>query len=168
MGQVDFIILNWLFAISVTAHNLEEAIWLPKWSITAGRWHPPVKPAVFRFAVLILTLFAYIVTILVYIGGKGSIGAYLVSGYALAMLLNVVFPHLIATIVLKKYAPGLITAMLLNLPVTICLLYYAVAEKYIELRLFYIFGPVVTLGILGMIPVLFGIGKHIFKDEGKG
>lgn len=73
MIHIDFITLSWLFAISITAHNLEEAIWLPKWSISAGRWHLPIEPAVFRFAVLILTLFAYILSILASIGGKLSI-----------------------------------------------------------------------------------------------
>ena len=97
MIQINFIVLSWLFAISITVHNIEEAIWLPKWSISAKRWHHPVNPRVFRFAVLILTIFAYITSILASLGEKQGIGAYLVSGYALAMLLNVVFPHLIAT-----------------------------------------------------------------------
>jgi len=165
MIQFNFTTLTWLFAISITLHNLEEAIWLPKWSISAGRWHPPVEPTVFRFSVLILTLFAYVFSILASIGGKLSIGAYLISGYAFAMLLNVVFPHLLTTIALKKYAPGLTTALFLNFPVTLSLLYYAVNERYIDLKKFYIIGPVVTLGILGSIPVLFRIGKRILYQD---
>ena len=41
--QMDFILIAWLFALVVTLHNLEEAIWLPDWSQTAGRWHSPVS-----------------------------------------------------------------------------------------------------------------------------
>ena len=96
-----------------------------------------------------------------------SLGAYLISGYALAMLLNVVFPHLIATIALKRYAPGLLTAILLNLPVTLSLLHYAIVNEYIGLKTFYIIGPVVTLGMLGSIPVLFGIGSYLFYRNDK-
>jgi hypothetical protein len=166
MTQHYFINLSWLFAVSITIHNIEEAIWLPKWSNSAGRWHHPIQPSVFRFAVLILTLLAYIFSIAALIGGKHSIGAYLVSGYALAMLLNVVFPHLIATIALKKYAPGLASAILLNLPITSALLYYAVAEDYIGLNKFYYIGLVVTFGILGLIPILFFIGnKTLIRKE---
>jgi hypothetical protein len=165
MIQINFIVLSWLFAISITVHNLEEAIWLPKWSMSAGRWHHPVEPAVFRFAVLTLTIFAYISTILAAVGEKQSLGAYLVAGYALAMLLNVIFPHLIATIALKKYAPGLTTALFFNLPITLGLLYHATIEGYIDLNKFYYIGPVVTIGILGSIPVLFAIGKRVIVPK---
>jgi len=79
--------------VAVAAHNLEEAIWLPKWSQSAGKWHPKVSAVEFRFAVAVLTILAAIAAILANLQGKGSIGAYLVSGYALAMLLNVIFPH---------------------------------------------------------------------------
>jgi hypothetical protein len=162
MIQIDFVLLSWLFAISVTVHNLEEAIWLPKWSVSAGRWHHPVEPAVFRFAVIILTIFAYISSILASTGEKQSVGAYLVTGYALAMLLNVIFPHLIATAALKKYAPGLTTALFLNLPITAGLLYHAVIEGYIDLKKFYFIGPVINIGILVSIPVLFAAGNRLF------
>ena len=161
MIQNNFIILSWLFAISITVHNIEEAIWLPKWSASAGRWHHPVEPRVFRFAVLILTILAYIAAILASIGEKQSIGAYLITGYALSMLLNVLFPHIIATLALKKYAPGLITALLLNLPTTTALLYFAVIEEYIDLNKFFYSGPLVTITILGLIPILFVFGKKI-------
>ena len=161
MIQNNFIILSWLFAISITVHNIEEAIWLPKWSASAEPWHHPVEPRVFRFALLILTILAYIAAILASIGEKQSIGAYLITGYALAMLLNVLFPHIIATFVLKKYAPGLITALLLNLPTTTALLYFAVIEEYIDLNKFFYSGPLVTITILGLIPILFAFGKRI-------
>jgi hypothetical protein len=161
MIRNNFIILSWLFAISITVHNIEEAIWLPKWSASAGRWHHPVEPRVFRFAVLILTILAYIAAILASIGEKQSIGAYLITGYALAMLLNVLFPHIIATFALKKYAPGLITALLLNLPSASALLYFAVIEGYIDLNKFFYSGPLVTITILGLIPIIFAFGKRI-------
>jgi len=80
-------------------------------------------------------------------------------------LLNVIFPHLIATIALKKYAPGLVTALLLNLPITAGLLYFAIIEQYIDLTKFYIIGPAVTVGILASIPILFTIGKKIFSYD---
>jgi hypothetical protein len=96
--------LRWLFALALTIHNLEEAIWLPKWSQQAGRWHPKVNKFPFRFAVVVLTLLAYGTVLGSYWGGKGSLGDYLLTGYAFTMLLIAFFPHLVATIVLRRYA----------------------------------------------------------------
>jgi hypothetical protein len=87
---VGFNELKWLFPIAITLHNLEEAIWLPAWSNRAGKWHRPVTPSAFRFAVAVLTALAFMVTIWSAIGGPESVGTYLLTGYALGMLLNVV------------------------------------------------------------------------------
>lgn len=42
---------------------------------------------------------------------------YIYLGFILMMCLNSIFPHLIATMVLKRYAPGTLTGLLLNLPI---------------------------------------------------
>jgi hypothetical protein len=158
---MDFILLVWLFALAVTVHNVEEAILLPAWSQTAGRWHHPVGPREFRFTVSVLTVAAYVAVLMVVIQGKESVGAYFVSGYALAMLLNVLLPHVIATIVLRRYAPGTLTALLLNLPITFLLLRQGLHEEYIQLNKFVWAGPMVVVMILAAIPVLFALGKRL-------
>ena len=154
---------RWLFALALTLHNLEEAIWLPKWSQHAGRWHPKASKIQFRLAVLILTLLAYGIVLWSYWGGKGSLGDYLLSGYAFTMLLNAFFPHLIATIVLRRYAPGLITALGLNVPVMSMLLFRGLEERYVSLSAFMISGVVFTAVIVAIIPVLFRIGRYFEK-----
>lgn len=154
-----------LFAIAVTIHNLEEAIWLPNWSQNAGRWHKPVDAGTFRFAVTVLTFLAYCTVMAAIVGGKQSIGAYLLAGYALAMCLNVFLPHLAATFLLRKYAPGIVSALLLNLPITILHLKLSVEQEYIRLERFYVVGPVVVVGILLSIPVLFAVGGRLFNPE---
>ena len=58
---MDFVLLSGLFALAVTLHNLEEALLLPTWSRSAGRWHHPVGAREFRFAVAVLTVFAYVI-----------------------------------------------------------------------------------------------------------
>jgi hypothetical protein len=153
--------LRWLFALALTIHNLEEAVWLPKWSHQAGRWHPKVSPLQFRFAVVVLTLLAYGITLWSYWGEKGSLGDYLLTGYALVMLLNAFIPHLVATIVLRRYAPGLITALCLNAPVTFLLLSRALEEGYVSWEPFLISSAVFIIAILGIIPVLFRVGHHL-------
>src|SRR5262245_23718629 len=109
---MTFFALTWAFVLAVAIHNLEEALWLPAWSRRAGRWHYPVGAPEFRFAVLVLTAAVVAAALLANNGGKGSIGAYLLSGYALAMLLNVVFPHVLASLIRREYAPGTLTALL--------------------------------------------------------
>ncbi len=156
---MSFIWFTWLFVIAVAAHNLEEAIWLPAWSRTAGRWHRAVGTTEFRFAVAVLTLLAIASATLVTVQGRASVGAYLVAGYALAMLLNVLVPHVAASVALRRYVPGTATALLLILPVTVGLLAHAWREGYVEPRAFLIFGPMIVVAIVASIPLLFWIGR---------
>lgn len=93
--------------------------------------------------------------------GRESFGAYLVAGYALAMLLNVLLPHLLATVAMRRYMPGTATAVLLNLPVTIYVLTLGFREGYIEPHTFLIFGPVVVVGIIALILLLFWVGRKL-------
>jgi hypothetical protein len=89
---------------------------------------------------------------------------YLLSGYALAMLVNVVFPHLAATFGLRRYAPGTATAVLFNLPVTALLLQQAFAEGRIEPNTFLWAGPLTAIVIAMSIPVLFAAGGAASPD----
>ena len=153
--------LGWFFALSVTIHNIEEALYLPRWSKRAGRWHSRVSAFEFRFAVFVLTAVAYGVVFLARAGGTGSVGAYLLAGYALAMLLNVFFPHLLATLGLRRYCPGLITALFLNLPVCLLILYTGFRDGHIAWGKFLWYGPACVAGLLLAIPVLFMAGRGL-------
>jgi len=161
--------LSWLtfeqlffwFPVAITLHNLEEAVLLPKWSQNAGRWHPPVEKIPFRFAVLILTLLAYVFTYVGFMGGKQSVGVYLLSGYALVMLVNVFFPHLLAAIRLGQYVPGLATGLVLNLPVCSVLLLFLLKNGYVSPWPLILTGVLFTVGILILIRVLFKIGEWV-------
>jgi len=149
-----------LFAIATALHNLEEAIWLPEWSRNAGRWHHAVERDEFRFAVIVLTLLAVLSVVLAIHQGKESLGAYLVTGYALAMLLNVLLPHVVGSLVMRRYMPGTATAVLLNLPVTLYVLNLGFRECYIDSHTFVIVGPAVVVSIVGLIPLLFWAGRR--------
>jgi hypothetical protein len=72
--------LGWLFTLGVLVHNAEEAVWLPAWSVQAGRWHAPVGAGEFRFAVGVLTLFFVLAAAWASMGGAGSFPAYLMAG----------------------------------------------------------------------------------------
>lgn len=162
-----FIILAWLFAAAVAVHNLEEAVFLPAWSEQAGRWHRPVGANAFRFAAFVLTVLAGVAALLATMQGRESYGAYILAGYALAMLLNVAFPHLLATLAMRRYMPGTATALALNLPVTAALLRQAFREGYISSTSFALAGPAVVLAIVLSIPALFYVGRKLLPDTGR-
>ena len=158
---MSFETLAILFVVVIAIHNAEEAWLLPDWSAGAGKWHVPVGAFEFHFALCVLTFAAALAAAAAIIGGRESIGAYLVSGYALAMLINVLVPHLAATIALRTYAPGTATALLLNLPVTSALMLKAIGDGYVAPNTFAWAGPAVTLAVALSIPVLFRIGRNL-------
>ncbi len=153
---MSWTVLAWLFALAVTLHNAEEAVLLPVWSRKAGCWHVPVAAADFRFAVLVMTAAVFVCAWLSV--QSSTIGDYLLCGYALAMLLNVIVPHLAATIALWRYAPGTGTALGLVLPTASLLLWRGIAEQRIELARFEWAGPATVAVILLSIPLLFSLG----------
>ena len=153
--------LLWLFPLAISLHNLEEAIWLPEWSRRAGRWHAPVVPGVFRFAVTILTAVALVLAWLSFRSGRQSIWTYMAFGYMVAMLLNVLIPHLAATVALRRYMPGLATALALNLPVLSLLAILALRENYVSGWKAIEYSLGMTVLLLLSIPVLFRLGKAL-------
>ena len=159
MDAASFQHWQWLFPVAITIHNLEEAIWLPKWSQTAGKWHAGVDAFDFRFAVAVLTALAWVATAWSVWGGPGSIGAYCFGGYVAAMLLNVLLPHLAATVGLRRYAPGLATALLLNAPVCSWLLLAGVRAGWFTGERLAIATAIAVPVLLGSIPVLFRLGR---------
>jgi hypothetical protein len=154
--NMSFQKLQWLFPIAVTLHNSEEVLWLPAWWVRHAK-QVPVHPGAgaFRFAVAVLTLAAFVVTFLSERKGKETVWAYLTFGYIVAMLANVFIPHIPASLVFRSYTPGVVTAVLVNLPVMGFLSIRAVREGWVSGRKAVAFGVAVPLAIAAMIPMLF-------------
>lgn len=149
----------WLFPGAFALHNLEEALWLPDWSQSAGRLHPPVGAGEFRFALAVLTVGSVLLTALALRrGGRWFLA---LAGLWGVMLLNIVFPHLLATLLLGRYAPGLGTGLLLILPVNVYLLRRAFREQALDGGPFLRALGVVALVLVGAIPGLFWLGRHL-------
>ena len=149
-------LLGWLFALGVVAHNAEEAWLLPDWPKRPIRWQ--VRPRAFRLGAMALSLLALLAAWWAEVGGGQSFGAYLLAGYALAMVLNVLAPHVIACLVTRSYAPGTATAVLFNLPMGGWLIYRSLSDGAIEPAVFAWSGPLVVLGLLACVPALFVLG----------
>jgi len=120
-----------------------------------------VAPAEFRFALVVLTVAAWVVTYLSWRTGPEKVWAYLVFGYIVAVLVNVVVPHIPAAIIFRGYAPGVVTAVLINLPVLTFLSVRAIKDGYVSGRKAVAFACVVPLGIVALSPVLFALGRWL-------
>ncbi len=136
--------VQWLFPLAVTLHNAEEAIWMPGW---AARHFPDLPlhlPSAMKIRVLLvlLTAGAFVVTDLSSRKGPDSVWAYLLFGSIVTMLLNVVVPHVPAALVARQYAPGIVTAVAINLPLMTYLAWLAVLDRWVT----------------GMKAVAFGVG----------
>ena len=156
---MNFDSLQWLFPVVLTLHNLEEAIWFPDWTRQAGRWHAPVSQRVFRFAAAVFTLLAFGVTWLSAASGKQTIWAYLTFGYMVAVLANVLIPHLAVTVAMRRYMPGLATGVALNLPTLSLLVILALRQGYVSgWKAAEYSVSVILIGLL-LIPALFKLGR---------
>jgi hypothetical protein len=129
LSRLSFERAQWAFPFVVAVHNLEEAVWLPGFWQNRS-WHLPISTSEFRIASGLVAILAYFLTYLSVRDGEKSVGAYMMASFCAIMLLNAIW-HIAATAYLRTYAPGVVTAVLLVLPVTIYLLRRALREGYI-------------------------------------
>lgn len=155
--------LLWLLPVAITIHMIEEMIWLPKWSQTAGSWHVPVRPGQFAFASIVLIVITFAVTAIAVQSDRGGAAVYVTMGLALTMLLNLYFPHIGSAISLKRYAPGIVTGLLINLPVMSFLIWQAVTKGYVNGLIFLLVGaPLVLIAARGWSFLLYA-GSILLK-----
>jgi hypothetical protein len=152
-----------LFLLGFSLHNLEEAIWLPEWSKQAKGFHKPVSKDEFYFAVICVTAIGYLITFQYFLlryTHLEDVSKLLYLGFIMIMVLNAVFPHLAATIRLRQYAPGTITAIVLNLPIGLHILHREI-HTLKELLLTVVSGIPLALVVLFLIRFGFRFGKKL-------
>lgn len=161
MGEIELGAIKLLFLLGFTLHNFEEAIWLPEWSRHAKRFHEPVGSNEFIFAVIMITVFGYLLTASdIIFGSIGNLVNYIYLGFIGTMGLNAIFPHLLACIFLKKYAPGLLTGIMLNLPLSIIIIYWHIQNG---VKAIYLIAAIAIVGILVLssLKYLFRVGRKL-------
>lgn len=147
----------WWFPVVFALHNLEEALWLPEWSSDAAPFHGPVAAGSFRFAVAALTALAVAAT--AFARTRGGVAAHVAVGAWVMMLGNVVAPHLLATVALGRYAPGLATGVALLVPVLGWLLVAELRDGHLSLGRALADGAGVTAVVVPSLPGLFALGR---------
>ncbi len=157
--------LLWVFfPMAITLHNLEEAIWLPEWSLHAERFHKPIESNEFYFAVIVVTILAYLATFLAIVCFSIWPFKQLFFGFLGAMILNTFIPHLAATIVLRRYSPGLLTGLFLLVPINSTLVAQAIGVGMLQWLEFVVATVVVAILLVSLLPLLFRLGKKLIDD----
>ena len=106
-------------------HNLEEALTFPRY-LPAARG---ISYSTLLVALLIATAVPFVVTI--WAQTSSSVAAlWCVLLIQAIVAVNVVWHVAVATTVLHGYVPGLVTAVLINLPFSVYLLRRAVRERW--------------------------------------
>jgi len=149
---VSHLLLVWLFTAGVCLHNAEEGYFAVAFSERASRLHWRIHPTAFRVALAALSGVFVCVAVAATIGGPRSIGAYLIAGVALAMVVNAFAPHLTATIASRRYAPGTATAIALNLPLGVMLICSSLKYGDVDPAVFVYAGPITAIGVLALVP----------------
>ena len=107
---------------------------MPEWALRHAAELPVHPPAALqiRLVLVVLTVAAFAITFLSVRRGPGSIWAYLTFGFIVAMLSNVLVPHVPAAIRFHGYAPGVVTAVSINLPVMSLLSLRAMRDGWVS------------------------------------
>ena len=107
-----------LLAGALTLHDLEEAVGYPLMRAAIAEILPraPAVETVWA-ALAAVTLAGVGVTAWAGLGPASPAKATALRVIALILLVNVVIPHVPAAVVLGGYAPGVLTALALNLPI---------------------------------------------------
>ena len=105
-----------LFALGVTLHNLEEALFLARWLRSHVKlWFVP-NPAIFWLLTSLVSLVIWVAAIGVTLRPENRSFRLALAGLALAMAVNAVLPHLALSLAKRSYSPGTASGMLFNLP----------------------------------------------------
>jgi hypothetical protein len=130
----------WLVPLLLTIHNAEEALFFPRYlpfvlsRLPAG-WQAlaaPLTTGQVWSALAVVTASAFAVAWWADLRPDSALALWLLLLIQATVLLNAVWHTAAAVVLFRGYAPGLVTALLLNLPFSIYLLRRASAEGWLS------------------------------------
>jgi Na+(H+)/acetate symporter ActP len=123
MAAASYKVTAILFGVSVTLHNLEEALFLASWSRCHLKlWFTP-NHKIYSVLTLLVSVVVWIPVVGISAWSENARLQAALAGFALAMVVNAIFPHLLLSLATRSYSPGAGTGMLLNLPLGIWLIH---------------------------------------------
>ena len=157
LDQLTYKALQRLVLLFLVLHNLEEAvtlkIYLPKINALLDGSVPASllasRPTLTQFYIALAgaTIFPLLIVAIATTGQPTRTKDYLVAILQALLLVNVFAPHVPAAIALGGYAPGVLTAVLLNLPFSVYFFRRSLRESRITRK-----GIIITMAIA--LPVL--------------
>lgn len=164
LNNFSFIQLLWGVPILLAIHNLEEAPFMEKWSKDLPLpIHPIVSTKQFVAAVSLLTIAGFAATYFGINSSNQPIGISIILGIQMVMLVNVFVPHLATAIRFRKYSPGIITGLLLNLPFSIYLFNRAMQGGFMSWQLVSILLAIAPFASIALITISLQFGKWLVK-----
>lgn len=172
------------------AHNLEESVAMARWAarelpallaelrdsgpeplpgagaLLAGL-HPPTAHE-FWVAAAVATVVPLLICVLALARGPASAWTRVAVWLQAIFCVNVFIPHLLGTLWLRGYTPGVVTAVVLNLPLSVVMLRAAVLERVVTRRAMRVFAVSALLCIAAFGLVLLGLARIAFELTGSG
>ncbi len=149
LDSFSFTRLLWLVPVFFALHNMEEAPFMADWSKKLPvKIRLVVSTRQFVIAVTILTLAGFILTFLGTTQIPQPIGYLVILEIQMALAFNAILPHLLSTLRFRMYSPGVISAILINLPFSYYLFQRALNEGHIVWTKFWVLlalAPFVTV-----------------------
>lgn len=152
LDNLTYRTLQWLVFLFLALHNLEEAVTLKsyfaeinallKGSVPASLLASRPTPAQFYIALVGATIFPLLIVAFATTGKPTRTKDYLVAILQALLLVNVFVPHMPAAVALGGYAPGVVTAVLINLPFSFYFFQRSLRESRITWK-----GMIITMTI---------------------
>ncbi|MEA2724398.1 MAG: hypothetical protein QOH59_2169, partial [Gemmatimonadales bacterium] len=144
-GPISAVALRWavwLLPVLLTLHNLEEGLFFPRYLPSVlGRlpadvqdWIGPVSPGEMWIALALATGIPLAFCLWAAVRPNSRTALWLVLAMWATLLLNAVWHVVAAMALFGGYAPGLVTAVALNLPLSVLVLRRAAAEQWFGRR----------------------------------
>lgn len=143
LNHMPYLTAIWLLPAALAIHEAEEWNILP-WEQRNFVNLPAKTHASVRTFLAFFTLFSFLWTALAALPNNPTIAAFMLLLLASGGFLNAL-QHLFYTIYFRQYAPGIVTSVVLLLPISSYLTARAIQENLV---------PVVYVGALGIVVIL--------------
>ncbi len=129
----------WLVPIAIAVHNLEEALFIrtflpfvnQRLRAILGPAAPDVTARTYFIALFVVTVIPFVIAATGDLSRKRGAAVYAMVTIAVTMLVNVAV-HLGGAVLAGGYAPGLVTAVVVNLPLFAYVVRRAVREQWVR------------------------------------
>jgi drug/metabolite transporter (DMT)-like permease len=164
LDAIPFRVLLWMVPVFFMLHNMEEAPFMASWSKRLPlKIHPTVSTPQFVVAVTFLTLAGFVLAYASLTWIPTSVGYQHILGMQAILFVNAFVPHLATAIRFRLYSPGVVTAVFITLPFSICLFQRAFREQILSWAQFWLLLGIAPFAMVLLAYLSLQIGKVLTK-----